>query len=92
MRFIFDTGANTLVITHESAVMLGIVPDALEYSVTVSTANGQTTAAPVMLDKVTIGTITQSRVRALITRPQILRFLERLSSYEVKGDRLTLRD
>jgi aspartyl protease family protein len=55
-------------------------------------------AAPVTLDRLTVGSITEQRVRALITRPGLLRenllgmtFLERLASYEVRNNRLILR-
>lgn len=98
LRFIFDTGATTVVLTPESARAAGLNPDALEYNVPVSTANGRTVAAPVMLDRLTVGTITEPRVRALVTRPGLLRdnllgmsFLERLASYEVRNNRLILR-
>ncbi|CAA9329190.1 MAG: CblY, a non-orthologous displasment for Alpha-ribazole-5'-phosphate phosphatase [uncultured Microvirga sp.] len=98
MRFIFDTGATTVVLTPESARAAGLNPDTLEYTVPVSTANGRTVAAPVILDRLTVGPITEQRVRALITRPGLLRenllgmtFLERLGSYEVRNNRLILR-
>jgi aspartyl protease family protein len=55
-------------------------------------------AAPVTLDSVSIGSITERRIRALVARPGALRdnllgmtFLERLASYEVRGNRLILR-
>jgi aspartyl protease family protein len=98
MRFIFDTGASTMVLTPESARSVGINPDSLSYVVPVSTANGRTLAAMVVLDRVTVGSITEQRVRALVTRPGQLRenllgmtFLERLASYEVRNNRLILR-
>lgn len=97
-RFIFDTGATAVVITPETARAAGLNPDALEYSVPVATANGRTVAAPVTLDRLTVGSITEQRVRALVTRPGLLRdnllgmtFLERLGSYEVRNNRLILR-
>jgi aspartyl protease family protein len=98
LRFIFDTGASTVVLTAESAQALGIQPASLNYIVPVSTANGLTMAAPMTLDSVTVGSITERRVRALVARPGVLRenllgmtFLERLTSYEVRGNRLILR-
>jgi aspartyl protease family protein len=98
LRFIFDTGASTVVLTAESAQALGYSPANLSYIVPVMTANGRTMAAPVTLDSLTIGSITERRVRALVARPGVLRenllgmtFLERLASYEVRGNRLILR-
>jgi aspartyl protease family protein len=64
----------------------------------VFTANGRNLAAPVTLDRLSVGPITERRVRALVARPGVLRenllgmtFLERLPSYEVRGNRLILR-
>jgi aspartyl protease family protein len=98
LRFIFDTGATTIVLTPESAKAVGINLDTLDYVIPVSTANGRTLAAMVVLDRVTVGSITERRVRALVTRPGQLRenllgmtFLERLASYEVRNNRLILR-
>jgi aspartyl protease family protein len=98
LRFIFDTGASTVVLTAESAQALGFTTAALNYNVPVSTANGRTMAAPVMLESLSIGTISERRVRALVARSGVLRenllgmtFLERLASYEVRGNRLILR-
>jgi len=98
MRFIFDTGASTVVLTSDSAAAAGLQVSSLDYSVPVATANGRTMAAPVLIDRLSIGSITERRVRALVARPGLLRenllgmtFLERLVSYEVRGNRLILR-
>jgi aspartyl protease family protein len=98
LRFIFDTGATTVVLTAETAERLGFTPSSLNYIVPVMTANGRTLAAFTTLDSVSIGSITERRVRALVARPGALRenllgmtFLERLASYEVRGNRLILR-
>lgn len=97
-RFIFDTGASTVVLTAESAAETGVPTGTLNYSVPVATANGRTLAAPVVLESVTIGSITERRIQALVAKPGVLHenllgmtFLERLSSYEVRGNRLILR-
>ena len=45
-RFIFDTGASTVVLRAENAAALGFKPEALNYSIPVSTANGTALAAP----------------------------------------------
>ena len=97
-RFIFDTGASTVVLRAENAAALGFKPDSLDYSIPVATANGGALAAPVIIDRLTIGSITERNVRALIARSGVLHanllgmtFLERLGSYEVRGNRLILR-
>jgi aspartyl protease family protein len=97
-RFIFDTGASTVVLTHRAAEAIGLKPDKLVYRVPVGTANGQALAAPVTLERMSVGPITLHRVPALVARPGMLAenllgmtFLERLASYEVRGNRLVLR-
>ncbi|HEX8664711.1 MAG TPA: TIGR02281 family clan AA aspartic protease [Beijerinckiaceae bacterium] len=98
LRFIFDTGASTVVLTSESAKAVGLAPSALAFMVPVSTANGMTLAAPVTIERLTVGSIREQRIRALVTKPGVLRenllgmtFLERLASYEVRQNRLFLR-
>lgn len=97
-RFIFDTGATSVVLTAETASLLGLRPEALRFTVPVQTANGRTMAAPIRLDRLTVGDITFNRVAAVVSRPGQLHenllgqsFLERLDSYEVRGRRLVMR-
>jgi aspartyl protease family protein len=97
-RFIFDTGASTVVLTAESAAASGLPPAGLSFTVPVSTANGRTLAAPVVLDAIGVGSITERRVPALVAQPGSLHenllgmtFLDRLDSYEVRRNRLILR-
>lgn len=97
-RFIFDTGASTVVLTAQSAAALGLNPAAGDFTMPVLTANGRSMTAPVTLDRLTIGSITERRVPALVARPGVLHenllgmtFLERLASYEVRSNRLILR-
>jgi aspartyl protease family protein len=95
---VYDTGASAVVLTQEAAKAAGLPLDFLNYSVAVETANGRTRAAPVTLDRIKIGGITERAVPALIAQPGQLRmsllgmsFLNRLKSSEVRGDRLVLR-
>ncbi|PVE25584.1 TIGR02281 family clan AA aspartic protease [Microvirga sp. KLBC 81] len=97
-RFVFDTGASTVVLRAENAVALGFKPERLNYSVPVATANGGALAAPVVVESLSIGPITERNVHALVAREGVLHanllgmsFLERLGSYEVRGNRLILR-
>jgi aspartyl protease family protein len=97
-RFIFDTGASTVVIRQEEAGSFGIATAGLTFDVAVSTANGRTFAAPVVLASLSVGAITLHDVRALVARSGTLgtnllghSFLSRLGSYTVEGDRLILR-
>ena len=95
--FLFDTGASSVVLTAENAAALGLTPAASDFTARVSTANGITFAAPVQLDSLSVGTITERRVNAMVAKPGALSgnllgqtFLTRLSGYEVRGDRLIL--
>jgi aspartyl protease family protein len=97
-RFAFDTGASTVVLSAETAGAMGIRPQDEAYTVTVHTANGRARAAPIVIDTLAVGPIVARRVPALVTRPGALTtnllgmtFLERLASYEVRGNRLILR-
>ena len=76
----------------------GLPLEVLNYSVQVDTANGRARAAPVTLDRISIGAITERSVPALIAQPGQLRtnllgmsFLNRLESWEVRGDKLMMR-
>ena len=95
---VLDTGASAVVLTQEAAKAAGLPLEVLNYSVNVDTANGRARAAPVTLDRVSVGGIIERSVPALIAQPGQLRvnllgmsFLNRLHSWEVRGDKLILR-
>ncbi|HEY6992479.1 MAG TPA: TIGR02281 family clan AA aspartic protease [Xanthobacteraceae bacterium] len=95
---VLDTGASAVVLTYEAARAAGLPLEVLNYSVNVDTANGRARAAPVTLDRLSIGGITERSVAALIAQPGQLRtsllgmsFLNRLESWEVRGDKLLMR-
>ena len=98
LRLVFDTGASSVVLTAEDAAAAGISPRADDYSAPVSTANGETTAAPARIDRLSVGPIVLRDVRALVAKPGVMRqsllgmsFLERLRSYGVEGGKLVLK-
>lgn len=98
VSMILDSGASAVVLTQEAAKAAGLPLEVLNYSTSVETANGRTRAAPVTLDRLTIGNIVERSVPALIAQPGQLRtnllgmsFLNRLESWEVRGDKLLLR-
>jgi aspartyl protease family protein len=98
VSMMFDTGASSVVLKAEDAAAIGIRESDLSYSINVRTANGVTQAAPITLATLEIGGIRETNVRAMVARPGQLfenllgmTFLERLSSYEVRGDQLILR-
>ena len=98
IAMVLDTGATSVVLTHEAAKAAGLPLEVLKYSVDVDTANGRTSAAPVVIDSIAIGGLTERSVPALVARPGQLKsnllgmtFLNRLESWEVRGGKLLLR-
>jgi aspartyl protease family protein len=98
VAMVLDTGASSIVLTREDAKAAGLPLEVLAYTVNVDTANGRTRAAPVVLDRIAIGGLVERSVEALVAQPGQLRtsllgmsFLNRLQSWEVRGDRLLLR-
>lgn len=98
VAMVLDTGASAVVLTQEAAKAAGLPLEVLNYSVSVDTANGRARAAPVTLDRLSVGGITERSVPALIAQPGQLRtnllgmsFLNRLESWEVRGDKLMMR-
>jgi len=98
VAMVLDTGASSVVLTREDAKAAGLPLEVLAYTVNIDTANGRTRAAPVVLDRIAIGGLVERSVEALVAQPGQLRtsllgmsFLNRLQSWEVRGDRLLLR-
>jgi aspartyl protease family protein len=98
INMVLDTGASSVVLTQEAARAAGLPLEVLSYTVNVDTANGRARAAPVTLDRLAVGNIIERAVPALIAQPGQLRtnllglsFLNRLESWEVRGDRLIMR-
>ncbi len=98
IALILDTGASSVVLTQEAAKAVGLPLEVLVYDINVDTANGRTRAASVTLDRVGVGDVIERAVPAMIAQPGQLRtsllgmsFLNRLESWEVRGDKLVLR-
>jgi aspartyl protease family protein len=66
IEFVVDTGATAIALRESDAARLGLRPSEREYTVKVSTANGMTRAAPVVLKQVEVGDIVVRDVRALV--------------------------
>jgi aspartyl protease family protein len=98
VQMVLDTGASSVVLTREDAKAAGLPLEVLNYTVNIDTANGRAKAAPVRLDRVTIGGLEERSIEALVAQPGQLKmsllgmsFLNRLQSWQVSGDRLTLQ-
>ena len=58
---VLDTGASSVVLTQDAAKAAGLPIEVLNYTVNVDTANGRTRAAPVTLDRLTVGASDRTR-------------------------------
>jgi aspartyl protease family protein len=87
-----------VVLTYETAKAAGLPLELLEYDVELETAGGHTKAARLTLDRLSIGKLVERAVPALVVQRGQLKtnllgmsFLNRLESWEVRGERLVLR-
>lgn len=99
VTFVADTGATTVLLSFEDAMHAGIDVESLRFRAPVQTANGLAMTAPYRIRSLATGDINRSNVQALIAQPGLINtsllgmsYLGRLSSFEVRGDRLILRD
>lgn len=90
-----DTGASTVALRVSDAERAGIRIFPADFVLPVSTANGQTLAAPVQLDSVAVAGIEIERVSAVVVPDRQLgvsllgtSFLSRLRRFEIAGDTL----
>jgi aspartyl protease family protein len=94
---VIDTGATSVVLTYETAKAAGLPLELLDYDVDVETAGGHTRAARLTLDRLAVGKLVERSVPALVvphgqmkTNLLGMSFLDRLESWEVHPDRLTM--
>ncbi len=99
ITFLIDTGATTTVLTAADARSIGMDVGALSFSIPVSTANGTARAAAASVNEIRIGEISRIRLPVLVAEPGRLQqsllgmnFLGTLSGFDVRGDRMILRD
>ena len=95
IHFLVDTGATWVSLTRDDAIRAGVA-GGLDYSQPITTANGVVKMAPVTLRTVRIGQLEIGSVDATVM-PEAggisllgQSFLNRLRSYEMRGDVLTL--
>jgi aspartyl protease family protein len=66
ITFVVDTGASEIVLTEADARAAGIPTGNLSYTGRAQTANGMVTTAPVTLDSLTLGGVTDRAVSAVV--------------------------
>lgn len=92
--FVVDTGASDMVLTQLDAVRIGYSLDELTFFGRASTANGEVRTAPVVLDKVSLGPFTDTRVRASVNGGEMaqsllgMTYLQRFDKIEISDGQL----
>ena len=97
LMLLVDTGASFVTLTPEDAASVGIDTGKLSFSLPIRTANGMIEAAPITIDRLTVGSIERRNVRALVAPSGSLHesllgmsFLNTLEGYAISGDRMVL--
>jgi len=95
VRFLVDTGADVVALTEDDAERLGLRPDPSAYRPMLQTASGTGMAAPVEIDRLTIGGRELSSVEAVVVPDLPVSLLgqsalRRLGSVTLQGDRLII--
>ena len=96
IRFLVDTGASEVILSERDAARAGLNLRNLNYSRRYRTANGLVSAAPVTLRDIRIGQLRVRDVDASVNSAPMgvsllgMSFLERLTGYSVRSDRLVL--
>lgn len=95
VRFLVDTGADVVALTEDDADRLGLKPDPSAYRPMLQTASGTGMAAPVEIDRLTIGGRELVGIEAVVVPDLPVSLLgqsalRRLGSVTLKGDRLII--
>ncbi|WP_299023532.1 TIGR02281 family clan AA aspartic protease [uncultured Sulfitobacter sp.] len=96
IRFVVDTGATDMVLTRRDAERAGLDPDSLNFIGMANTANGTVRTAPVRIDTVRLGDITDTDVRASVNGGEMfgsllgMGYLEKWGRIEISGGELRL--
>ena len=96
ITFLVDTGASQIVLSSQDAERIGIEPDQLNYFGRANTANGQVRTAPVSLDTLTLGPITDRNISAWVNEGELnksllgMDYLHRFSNVQFANGRLLL--
>jgi aspartyl protease family protein len=98
VAMLVDTGASVVVLSEEDAGRAGLRPLPADFTARMTTANGTTFGAPVVLREVRLGDIVLRDVKAVVLPRDRLNgsllgmsFLSRLSGFEIVKDRLLLK-
>ena len=96
VQFVVDTGATQVVMTQKDAKRIGLNPLTLSYLGIANTANGTVRTAAVLLETVSLGTMKDTRVRAVVNDGQMngsllgMTYLSKFDSITIKNGELIL--
>ncbi|NOD75182.1 MULTISPECIES: TIGR02281 family clan AA aspartic protease [unclassified Ruegeria] len=96
INFLVDTGASQIVLSAQDAKRAGIDPDQLNYFGRALTANGEVRTAPVRLETLTVGPITDQNVSAWVNEGELhksllgMDYLHRFSNIQFANGRMIL--
>lgn len=96
VSFVLDTGATSVVLTKEDAAQAGLNINDLNYYSRAMTANGEVRTAPVRLDNITLGTVTDTNVPAVVNEGEMsnslmgMTYLQRWGKIQIADNELTL--
>lgn len=97
IRFMIDTGASDISLSPADARRLGIDPGTLNYTKRYQTANGMVRGAPYRLKTLSVGPVEFRDVTVSVNEADMngsllgMSFLNRLASFEISGQTMTLR-
>ncbi len=96
VEFLVDTGATDMVLTLKDAERAGLKTDDLAFHGRAMTANGPVRTAPVILDTISVGPISDHDVRAWVNGGDMaqsllgMAYLQRWSNIQISGGALVL--
>ncbi|MCV6584100.1 MAG: TIGR02281 family clan AA aspartic protease [Marinibacterium sp.] len=96
VSFVVDTGATSVVLTRDDAARVGLDPDDLAFIGRANTANGTVRTAPVRLETMTLGDVTDRNVAASVNEGELFQsllgmsYLNRWGRIEIESGRLVL--
>lgn len=94
--FMIDTGASEIVLTRNDAARIGLAPRDLNFIGVAQTANGEVRTAPVRIDQVRLGPVTDQNVFALVNDGQMdqsllgMGYLQNWGRIEIANGELSL--
>lgn len=94
--FLVDTGASQVVLTQRDAARIGLTVEDLAFTGRATTANGVVRTAPVRLERVDLGSISDRNIRAWVNEGELqqsllgMSYLQRWSKIEITSRTLLL--